>query len=155
MLSALFDISVPTEIHWCSSVYREKYKQHVRWSSLEEWTNFQRRSQKLPFEVGGIDGISTDIYRPGIEPQKHYYSGNRQYHCIHTQVMITNDGEFESVCDKVCQWLATVRWFRPGTLVSSTNKTDRHDITEILIKVALNTTKQTNYKRRHYLLRRK
>jgi hypothetical protein len=27
--------------------------------------------------------------------------------------------------------------------VSSTNKTDRHDITEILLKVALNTIKQT------------
>ena len=26
-----------------------------------------------------------------------------------------------------------------GTLVSSTNKTDRHDIAEILLKVALNT----------------
>ena len=31
------------------------------------------------------------------------------------------------------------RWFSPGTLVSSTNKTDRHDITEILLKVMLNT----------------
>jgi hypothetical protein len=31
-----------------------------------------------------------------------------------------------------------------GTLVSSTNKTDRHDITELLLKVALNTIKQTN-----------
>ena len=31
------------------------------------------------------------------------------------------------------------RWFSPGTLVSSTNKTDRHDITEILLKVTLNT----------------
>jgi len=29
-------------------------------------------------------------------------------------------------------------------LFSSTNKTDRHDITEILLKVALNTIKQTN-----------
>ena len=28
--------------------------------------------------------------------------------------------------------------------VSSTNKTDRHDVTEILLKVALNTIKQTN-----------
>ena len=40
----------------------------------------------------------------------------------------------------------TVRWFSPGTPVSSTNKTDHHDITEILLKVALNTinhTKQT------------
>ena len=31
-----------------------------------------------------------------------------------------------------------------GPPVSSTNKTDRHDIIEILLKVALNTTKQTN-----------
>jgi hypothetical protein len=30
-----------------------------------------------------------------------------------------------------------------GTLVSSTNKTDHHDITEILLKVALNTLNQT------------
>jgi hypothetical protein len=32
-----------------------------------------------------------------------------------------------------------VRWFSPGTPVSSTNKTDRHDMTEILLNVALNT----------------
>jgi hypothetical protein len=38
----------------------------------------------------------------------------------------------------------TGRWFSPGTPVSSTNKTDRHDITEILLKVVLNTIKQTN-----------
>jgi hypothetical protein len=42
-------------------------------------------------------------------------------------------------CDKVFQWLATGRWFSPGTPVSFTNKTVRHDITEILLKVALNT----------------
>jgi hypothetical protein len=41
---------------------------------------------------------------------------------------------------KVCQSLAADRWLSPGTPVSSTNKTDRHDITEILLKVALNTT---------------
>jgi len=39
---------------------------------------------------------------------------------------------------------ATGRWFSPGPSVSSTNKNDRHDITEILLKVALNTIKQTN-----------
>ena len=42
-----------------------------------------------------------------------------------------------TLCDKVCQWLAAGMWFSPGTLVSSTNKTGRHDITEILLKVAL------------------
>jgi hypothetical protein len=33
--------------------------------------------------------------------------------------------------------LAHGRWFSPGILASSTTKTDRHDITEILLKVAL------------------
>jgi hypothetical protein len=33
---------------------------------------------------------------------------------------------------KVCQWLAAGRLFSPGTTVSSTNKTDNHDITELL-----------------------
>jgi hypothetical protein len=40
--------------------------------------------------------------------------------------------------------LATGQWFSPDTPVSSTNKTDRQDIAEILSKVALNTIKQTN-----------
>jgi hypothetical protein len=31
------------------------------------------------------------------------------------------------------------RWFSPGTPVSSTNEADRHDIADILLKVALNT----------------
>jgi hypothetical protein len=43
-----------------------------------------------------------------------------------------------ALCDKVCQWLATGRSFSQGTSVSSTYKTDHHDITEILLKVALN-----------------
>jgi hypothetical protein len=30
------------------------------------------------------------------------------------------------------------QWFSLGSSVSSTNKTDRHDIAEILLKVALN-----------------
>jgi hypothetical protein len=34
---------------------------------------------------------------------------------------------------------AAGQWFSPGTLVSSTNKTDCHDITDILLRVALNT----------------
>jgi hypothetical protein len=46
--------------------------------------------------------------------------------------------------EKVCQLLALGRWFSPGTPASSTTKTGRHDIAEILLKVALNTIKQTN-----------
>ena len=48
-----------------------------------------------------------------------------------------------TLCDKVCQWFVTGRWFSAVTPVSSTNKTNRHDITEILLKVALNTINKT------------
>jgi hypothetical protein len=43
--------------------------------------------------------------------------------------------------DQVYQLLAYGRWFSPGTPASSTTKTGRHDIAEILLKVTLNTQK--------------
>jgi hypothetical protein len=49
-------------------------------------------------------------------------------------------GVFDTtLCDKVCQWLEAGCWFSPGSPVSSTNKTDLHDIAEIFLNVALNT----------------
>jgi hypothetical protein len=45
--------------------------------------------------------------------------------------------------DKVYQLLAHGRWFSPGTPASSTTKIGRHDIAEILLKVALNTINQS------------
>jgi hypothetical protein len=45
---------------------------------------------------------------------------------------------------KVYQLLAHGRWFSGGTSASSTTKTGRHDIAEILLKVALNTINQIN-----------
>ena len=48
-------------------------------------------------------------------------------------------GEVYSIQHYVfCQWLASCRLFSLGTPVSSSKKTDRHDITEILLKVVLN-----------------
>ena len=46
--------------------------------------------------------------------------------------------------DKVYHLLAHGRWFSPGTPASSTTKTGRHDIAEILLKVALNIKKSIN-----------
>jgi hypothetical protein len=46
--------------------------------------------------------------------------------------------------DKVYQLLAHGRWFAPGTPASSTTKTGHHDITEILLKVALKHQKSKN-----------
>jgi hypothetical protein len=44
--------------------------------------------------------------------------------------------------DKVYQFLAHGRWFSPGTPPSSTTKTGRHDIAEILLKVVLKQEKR-------------
>ena len=51
--------------------------------------------------------------------------------------------------DKVYQLLAYSRWFSPGTPASSTIETGRHDIADILLKVALNNKNQsiTSYKK--------
>jgi hypothetical protein len=46
--------------------------------------------------------------------------------------------------DKVYQLLTHGRWISLGTLASSTTKTGRHDIAEILLKVALSTINQSN-----------
>ena len=55
-----------------------------------------------------------------------------------------DQGKVYNICDKVYQSLATGRLFSLDPPVSSANKTDHHDITEILLKVDLNTIKQTN-----------
>jgi WD40 repeat protein len=46
---------------------------------------------------------------------------------------------FKPICIEL---LAHGRWFSLGTLASSTTKTGRHDIAEILLKVGLNTKNQ-------------
>jgi hypothetical protein len=45
--------------------------------------------------------------------------------------------------DKIYQLLVHGRWFSPGTSASSTTKTGRHDIAEILLKVSLNPKNQS------------
>ena len=44
------------------------------------------------------------------------------------------------------------RWFSPGTPASSTTKTGRHDIAEILLKVALNTKIQIQIQERPFFI---
>jgi hypothetical protein len=48
--------------------------------------------------------------------------------------------------DKAYQLLAHGRWFSPGTPASSTTKIGRHDIAEILLKVALKHQKSNQIK---------
>jgi hypothetical protein len=48
-----------------------------------------------------------------------------------TYVQISIRARYATLCDKVCQWLATGRRFSPGPQVSSINKTDCHDEKEV------------------------
>jgi hypothetical protein len=68
---------------------------------------------------------------------------------ITTNVVSLNPAH--ALCHKVCQWLATGQWFSPGSPVSSTNKTDRHNITEILLKVTLTLTQKKEGGRHTYI----
>ncbi len=54
--------------------------------------------------------------------------------------------------DKVYQLLAHGRWLSPGTPASSTTKTSRHDIAEILLKVTLNIKNQIKSFFRYYYI---
>jgi hypothetical protein len=51
--------------------------------------------------------------------------------------------QLAATSDKVYQLLTHGRWFSPGNPASSTTKTGRHDIAEILLKVTLNTKNQS------------
>ena len=67
------------------------------------------------------------------------YNINSVYICVKKGCTRLTD-----VSDKVYQLLAYGRWFSPGTPASSTTKTGRHDIAEILLKVALKHKNQSN-----------
>jgi hypothetical protein len=54
--------------------------------------------------------------------------------------------QLAAASDKVYQMLAHGQWFSPGTPASSTTKTGRHDIAEILLKVALKHQKSNQIK---------
>ena len=54
--------------------------------------------------------------------------------------------QLAAASDKACQLLAHDRWFSQGTPASSTTNTGRHDISEILLKVALKHQKSNQIK---------
>ena len=62
---------------------------------------------------------------------------------VRAQLCILQKGctRLAAVSDKVYQFLAHGRWSSPGTPASSTTKTGRHDIADILLKVALRNQK--------------
>jgi hypothetical protein len=82
---------------------RNVCRQHIEEGHIQQWS--KRKGQTM-------------IYKPLLKTKD-----------IATRNVNTN----LNLCDKVCLCLTAGRWFSPGTPVSYTNKTDRHDITEILL----------------------
>ena len=70
------------------------------------------------------------------------YLYNRCLSSLMLWVRIPLRARCTTLCDNVCQWLAAGRWFSPYIPVSCSYKTNRHDITEIVLKVALSTINQ-------------
>ena len=69
---------------------------------------------------------------------------NKVHYLVNTSITATCMFVEVSHALQLCQWLAVCRWFSAGTPISSTNKTYRHYIAEMLLKVALNTINQSN-----------
>ena len=60
--------------------------------------------------------------------------------CVLKINILTSHLVMQIINQLIFDQFAAGQWFSPRTPVSSTNKTDRNDITEILLKVVLNTT---------------
>ena len=79
----------------------------------------------------------------GLSSSRSYGSWIYNYLCNQCLSALTNvvsSNRAYARCTRYnIMWLAAGRWFSPGIPFSSTNKTDRHGITEILLKIVLNT----------------
>jgi hypothetical protein len=82
--------------------------------------------------------ISSNVF---LQSSLHYFNWKLLKH-INVTLLIVHIGKYMYDSRRlVIKFSVTCagRWFSPGTPVSSTNKTDGHDATEILLKVTLNT----------------
>ncbi len=122
---------------------------------------FRRETQQSKQNKAFLVWVTRTSNRPkGLSWLWPYGSWIYNYLCNQCQSLLTlwvriplrRDVLDTALCDKVCQWLATGRWFSTGTPVSSTNKTDHHEITEISLKVALKHQKSINQLNRRMAL---
>ncbi len=81
-------------------------------------------------DVKTIIGLPNNSYKPITNTA-----------CVRARLCKLQKGctRLAAASDNIYQLLAHGRWFSPGAPASSTTKTGRHDIAEILLKLALNT----------------
>jgi hypothetical protein len=112
-------------VHW----------RHDNHSALKEWTVHHMHYKKEKFDVD-IQAVLFPKWSHKCQFLGIFWHGTYIFKfCIVTSFGVLGT----TLCDKVCQWLAAGQWFSFGTPIYSINKTDHHDIIEILLKVALNT----------------
>ena len=94
------------------------------------WYIIQRPGSSCVWSYGSW--IYNNIYNQYLSPLK-----------LWVRISLRRDVPYTTLCDKVWKWLMAGWWFSPGTTISSINKTERHHISEILLKVALDTNTLT------------
>ena len=82
-----------------------------------------------------VGGLPNNSYKPITNTACRFAPGFVNYKKGCTRLAATSE--------KVYQLLSHGRWFSPCTPASSNTKTSRHDIAEILLKVALNNKAQS------------
>ena len=86
-----------------------------------------------------IQGLGGSMSQVGLPNKSYKPITNTACVCVRLCRLQNGCTRLASASDKVYQLFAHGRWFSPGTPASSNTKTGRHDIAEILLKVALNT----------------
>ena len=99
MLSSMFGISVTcvkSELQRFITLFDNALSTYIQWPSIQDWQMMQGHWPRISIAVGDIDGTSHQIYRP-LNNQQQFYSGHRSYHCLHTQVVVDNNGNIRYV----------------------------------------------------------
>lgn len=99
-LALWFDIDPPSITRMIYRLVPELWQyfhNQIRWPNPQAWLNLCGNWPEFPNTVGSIDTTPHEIYRPITEPQRLFYSGHRHYHCMHTQLVVDNQGHLRFV----------------------------------------------------------
>jgi hypothetical protein len=135
----LLRVYVLSFVLWCfERTWWRLFQKHVMCSKKVLFMSHSVKESFILWHIGTLVIITEGRRcRPGRDRMVVGFTTTCTLVPITTKVVSLNPVHGEVYSIQVCQWLATGRWFSAGTSISSTIKTDRHDITEILMKVTL------------------
>ena len=104
--------------------------------------DFASNSVNLLLYFGNVPKVLYFLSIIRASPQSKLLDKQRSIQSVSITTNIVSSKPTQARCTRY-NIIAVGRWFSPDTSVFSTNKTGCHDITEILLKVALNTLTPT------------